>query len=38
QPTFSRSGAEAEYRGVADVVSESCWIHNLLLELDFPIP
>ncbi|GAU51637.1 hypothetical protein TSUD_241870 [Trifolium subterraneum] len=33
QPTLSRSSAEAEYRGVANVVSESCWIHNLLLEL-----
>jgi len=38
QPTISRSSAEAEYRGVANVVSESCWIHNLLLELHFPIP
>jgi hypothetical protein len=38
QPTLSRSSAEAEYRGVANVVSESCWIHNLLLELHFPIP
>ncbi|XP_071699580.1 uncharacterized mitochondrial protein AtMg00810-like [Rutidosis leptorrhynchoides] len=33
QPTVSRSSAEAEYRGVANVVSESCWICNLLLEL-----
>ncbi|XP_050889236.1 uncharacterized mitochondrial protein AtMg00810-like [Lathyrus oleraceus] len=38
QPTLSRSNAEAEYRGVTNVVSESCWIHNLLLELHFPIP
>jgi hypothetical protein len=38
QPTLSRSSAEAEYRGVANVVSESCWIRNLLLELHFPIP
>jgi hypothetical protein len=38
QPTLSRSSVEAEYRGVANVVSESCWIHNLLLELHFPIP
>jgi len=37
QPTLSRSSAEAEYRGVANVVSESCWIHNLLLVLHFPI-
>ncbi|MCH91304.1 copia-type polyprotein [Trifolium medium] len=38
QPTLSRSSAEAEYRGVANVVSETCWIRNLLLELYFPIP
>ena len=37
QPTLSRSSAEAEYRGVANVVSESCWLCNLLLELHFPI-
>ncbi|XP_056685955.1 uncharacterized mitochondrial protein AtMg00810-like [Spinacia oleracea] len=37
QPTLSRSSAEAEYRGVANVVSESCWIRNLLLELLCPI-
>lgn len=37
QPTFSKSSAEAEYRGVAYVVSESCWIQNLLLELKCPI-
>ena len=37
QPTLSRSSAEAEYRGVANVVSESCWIRNLLLELHYPI-
>ncbi|XP_060190864.1 uncharacterized mitochondrial protein AtMg00810-like [Lycium barbarum] len=37
QPTLSRSSAEAEYRGVANVVSESCWIHNLLLELHCPV-
>jgi hypothetical protein len=33
QHTLSRSSAEAEYSGVANVVSESCWIRNLLLEL-----
>ncbi|XP_027351111.1 uncharacterized protein LOC113862195 [Abrus precatorius] len=33
QSTLSRSSAEAEYRGVANVVSESCWLRNLLLEL-----
>ena len=37
QPTLSQSSAEAEYRGVANVVYESCWIRNLLLELHFPI-
>lgn len=37
QPTLSKSSAEAEYRGVANVVSESCWVRNLLLELGFPI-
>ena len=37
QPTLSRSSAEAEYRGVANVVSESCWIRNLLLELQCPV-
>ncbi|KAI3729916.1 hypothetical protein L6452_18588 [Arctium lappa] len=36
QPTISRSSAEAEYRGVANVVSETCWIRNLLLELHVP--
>lgn len=37
QTTLSRSSAEAEYRGVANVVSESCWIRNLLLELHCPL-
>lgn len=37
QPTLSRSSAEAEYRGVANVVSDSCWLRNLLLELQCPI-
>ncbi|XP_071695864.1 uncharacterized protein [Rutidosis leptorrhynchoides] len=37
QPTVSRSSAEAEYRGVANVVSESCWLQNVLLELRCPI-
>lgn len=36
QLTLSRSSAEAEYRGVANVVSETCWIRNLLLELHVP--
>ncbi|KAK4354915.1 hypothetical protein RND71_027109 [Anisodus tanguticus] len=38
QATISRSSAEAEYRVVDNVVSESCWIRNLLLELHCPIP
>ncbi|GKC26045.1 ribonuclease H-like domain-containing protein [Tanacetum coccineum] len=33
QPTLSRSSAEAEYRGVANAVAETCWIRNLLREL-----
>ena len=33
QTTISRSSVEAEYRGVANVVSETCWIRNLLCEL-----
>ncbi|GJZ67991.1 ribonuclease H-like domain-containing protein [Tanacetum coccineum] len=33
QPTFSRSSAEAEYRGVANAVAEMCWLRNLLREL-----
>ncbi|XP_071715030.1 uncharacterized mitochondrial protein AtMg00810-like [Rutidosis leptorrhynchoides] len=36
QSTLSRSSAEAEYRGVANIVAESCWLHNLLLELHCP--
>ena len=38
QPTFSKSSAKAEYRGVANIVSETCWIRNLLLELHCPNP
>lgn len=37
QTTMSRSSVEAEYRGVANVISESCWLWNLLLELHCPI-
>ncbi|GJZ77507.1 ribonuclease H-like domain-containing protein [Tanacetum coccineum] len=33
QPTLSRSGVEAEYRSVANVVAETCWLQNLLREL-----
>ncbi|GKB64677.1 ribonuclease H-like domain-containing protein [Tanacetum coccineum] len=29
--------AEAEYRGVANVVAETCWIRNLLRELHTPL-
>ncbi|GKB50287.1 ribonuclease H-like domain-containing protein [Tanacetum coccineum] len=35
--TLSRSSAEAEYRGVANVVVETAWIHNLLCELHTPL-
>ncbi|GJY98781.1 ribonuclease H-like domain-containing protein [Tanacetum coccineum] len=35
QHTISRSSAEAEYRGVANVVAETAWIRNLLRELHF---
>ncbi|XP_071739568.1 uncharacterized mitochondrial protein AtMg00810-like [Rutidosis leptorrhynchoides] len=38
QTTMSRSSAEAEYRRVANVVDESCWLRNLLLDLHCPIP
>ncbi|GJW86279.1 ribonuclease H-like domain-containing protein [Tanacetum coccineum] len=37
QDTLSRSSAEAEYRGVANVVAETSWIHNLLRELHNPL-
>ncbi|GJT47410.1 ribonuclease H-like domain-containing protein [Tanacetum coccineum] len=30
QLTLSRSSAEAKYRGVANVVAETCWLRNLL--------
>nr|GEX55724.1 ribonuclease H-like domain-containing protein [Tanacetum cinerariifolium] len=35
--TLSRSSAEAEYRGVANVVAETAWIYNLLRELHNPL-
>ncbi|KAK9060220.1 hypothetical protein SSX86_020924 [Deinandra increscens subsp. villosa] len=38
QTTISRSSAEAEYRGVANVVAELCWLRNLLLEVYKPLP
>ncbi|GJR19515.1 ribonuclease H-like domain-containing protein, partial [Tanacetum coccineum] len=37
QHTISRSSAEAEYRGVANVVAETAWIRNLLLDLHSPL-
>ncbi|KAK4350669.1 hypothetical protein RND71_029982 [Anisodus tanguticus] len=37
QYTLSHSSAEAEYRGISNVVSESCWLRSLLLELHCPI-
>jgi hypothetical protein len=33
QSTISRSHAEAEYHGVANVVVDLCWCRNLLFEL-----
>nr|GEV65344.1 ribonuclease H-like domain-containing protein [Tanacetum cinerariifolium] len=35
--TLSRSSVEAEYRGVANVVAKTAWIHNLLCELHTPL-
>ncbi|GJS51998.1 putative RNA-directed DNA polymerase [Tanacetum coccineum] len=37
QDTLSRSSAEAKYRGVANAVAETSWIHNLLRELHTPL-
>ncbi|GJU08264.1 ribonuclease H-like domain-containing protein [Tanacetum coccineum] len=37
QHTLSRSCAEAEYRGVANVVAETAWLCNLLRELHSPL-
>nr|GFA19039.1 ribonuclease H-like domain-containing protein [Tanacetum cinerariifolium] len=37
QPTLSRSSVEAEYRGIANAVAETCWIRNLLRELHTPL-
>nr|GEY68453.1 NBS-containing resistance-like protein [Tanacetum cinerariifolium] len=33
QHTLSRSSVEAEYQGVANVMTETAWLHNLLCEL-----
>ncbi|GJS18948.1 ribonuclease H-like domain-containing protein [Tanacetum coccineum] len=35
--TLSRSSAEAEYRGVANVVDETVWLKNLLFEMHAPL-
>ncbi|GKB40903.1 ribonuclease H-like domain-containing protein [Tanacetum coccineum] len=37
QPTLSRSSVEAEYRGVANAVAETCWLRNLLRDLHAPL-
>ncbi|GJY65929.1 zf-CCHC domain-containing protein [Tanacetum coccineum] len=37
QHTLSRSSAEAEYRGVANVVADTAWLRNLLRELHSPL-
>ncbi|KAJ9564595.1 LOW QUALITY PROTEIN: hypothetical protein OSB04_000561, partial [Centaurea solstitialis] len=37
QHVVSRSSAEAEYRGIANVVAETAWLRNLLLELYCPL-
>nr|GEY50881.1 ribonuclease H-like domain-containing protein [Tanacetum cinerariifolium] len=35
--TLSHFSAEVEYRGIANVVAETAWIRNLLLELHAPL-
>ena len=37
QPVVSRSSAEAEYGGVANVAAECCWLRHLLGELLQPV-
>lgn len=37
QPTIFRSSAEAEYRGVANIVSKTTWLQNLLFEIHVPL-
>nr|GEW52462.1 ribonuclease H-like domain-containing protein [Tanacetum cinerariifolium] len=37
QHTISRSSAEVEYRGVANVVAKTAWLRNLLRELHSPL-
>jgi hypothetical protein len=36
QPTVSQSSADAEYRGIANVVAKSSWLCQLLTELGHP--
>ena len=38
KPKVSESSVAAEYRCVSNVVSETFWFQNLLLELHCPIP
>nr|GEV17512.1 ribonuclease H-like domain-containing protein [Tanacetum cinerariifolium] len=38
QSTLFRSSAEAEYRGVANIVADTCWLRNLLRELQTLLP
>ncbi|GJS59860.1 ribonuclease H-like domain-containing protein [Tanacetum coccineum] len=35
--TLSRSSAEAEYKGVANMVIETAWVRNILCELHAPL-
>ncbi|KAJ9565359.1 hypothetical protein OSB04_001325 [Centaurea solstitialis] len=37
QHVVSHSSAEAEYRGIANVVAEAAWLRNFLLELSCPL-
>ncbi|GKB65555.1 ribonuclease H-like domain-containing protein [Tanacetum coccineum] len=37
QHTLSRSSAEADYRGVANIVAETTWLRNLIRELHSPL-
>ncbi|GJW38691.1 ribonuclease H-like domain-containing protein [Tanacetum coccineum] len=37
QHTLSRSSAEAEFQGVANVVADTAWLRNLLRELHTPL-
>ena len=38
QTTVSRSSVEAEYQAVAQVVTECCWVRQLLQELYISVP